>query len=142
MHLTTKVRYAVRSMAELALEDPSTAVALRDLAERQGISAKYLEQIIRDLRLAGLVKSVRGALGGYGLTRPPAEISVREIFEAVEGAASLTECVADPDCCPEHKLCATREIWVEMTESLTRILESKTLQDIADKLRKGAVRKV
>jgi len=137
MQLTTKVRYGARAMAELALVYPGTSVSLKEVAGHQKLSVKYLEQIMRALKAAGLVRSVRGAYGGYELARAPGDITLKDVYDALEGAASLTACVEDPDSCPKHELCPTRDIWVEMTDSMTRILRSRSLQDIVDKMRAG-----
>jgi Rrf2 family protein len=90
---------------------------------------------MRALKASGLVKSVRGAHGGYELAREPKAITLREVFDALEGSAALAECVEDPDSCPRHKTCPTRDIWVEMTESVAGILEKTTLQDVVDRMK-------
>jgi len=135
MHLTTKVRYGTRAMAELARVYPEEALSLKDVAEQQQLSVKYLEQIMRALKSSGLVKSVRGAHGGYELAKAPGEITLRDVFDALEGSAALAECVEDPDSCPMHKTCPTRDIWVQMTESVTGILDKTTLQDIVNRMK-------
>jgi len=124
-------------MAELALVYPETAVSLKEVAGQQKLSVKYLEQIMRALKAAGLVRSLRGAHGGYELAKAPSEITLKDVYDALEGASSLTACVEDPDSCPKHEVCPTRDIWVEMTESMTRVLRSRNLQDIVDKMKEG-----
>jgi len=105
----------------------------------QGISVNYLEQIMSSLRVAGLVKAVRGMHGGFALSRPPAGITLKEVFEALEGAVAPVGCVDHPESCPMEQLCPTRQTWVEMKESIEEVLERTTLQDLLErKKEKGA----
>ena len=138
MKLTTKVRYGTRALAELAQAYPTSAVSLRDVAEQQMLSVKYLEQIMMSLKSAGLVESVRGARGGYGLARPPADISIRDIYRALDGTVSLTECVDEPARCPVHETCPTRDLWADISGAISEKLGSTTLQDIVAKMESKA----
>lgn len=141
MKLSTRARYGARALAELALAYPGGPVSVGQLAEGQRISAKYLEHILSTLRAAGLVKAVRGMHGGYALARSPAAITVKELFEVLEGPVALVDCVDHPNSCPMKDVCPTRDTWVEMKQSLERVLERTTIQDLADrKTRKGCSR--
>jgi len=133
IQLSTKGRYGTRAMLELALNDGNGHMLLREIAERQGISVKYLEQIMPALKSAGLVNSSRGASGGYSLAKPPEEITVKEIVEALEGPLKLVDCVGDPGLCQEAGQCVTRDLWDEVSISISKLLESRTLADLAQK---------
>ena len=131
MKLSTRTRYGMRLMHELATSRPGQPVSVKQVAERQEMSAKYLEQIVAVLKAAGLLEPVRGMYGGYILARPPSEITLGEIFGALEGSTSLAECVEDPDTCPRRDACATRDLWVRMEEALAGVLDGTTLEDLA-----------
>lgn len=131
MKLSTKGRYATRAMLDLALHYGGGPVLLKDVARRQQISERYLEQLALSLKAAGLVTSMRGARGGFVLARPPSEIRLCDIIEAVEGSLAPVECVDDPGVCPRAGLCAAQEVWAEMKAAISKILGSKTLQDLA-----------
>jgi Rrf2 family cysteine metabolism transcriptional repressor len=133
MKLGTKTRYSSRAMLDLALnyDNGSRAVSAREIAEHQQLSPKYLESLLASVRAAGLVRSVRGAEGGYTLTRPPAQINLREIHHVFEGAEGFVECTTDPEYCKRTDGCATQEVWVQMYDACMEILESTTLEDLA-----------
>jgi len=133
MKLPTKVRYAARVMVELAEAGPDQTVSSRELAERQDISKKYLEQILAALKGAGLVLSFKGSGGGYTLSRSPARINLGHIYRTFEGSLSLVDCVDEPTVCPRHATCATREAWVELSEALRSVMDNTTLQDLLDR---------
>ncbi|HID94193.1 MAG TPA: Rrf2 family transcriptional regulator [bacterium (Candidatus Stahlbacteria)] len=133
MKLSTRVRYGMRMMLDLALHWDSGAVRLRDIAERQEISKKYLEQIVIPLEAAGLVRSIRGVGGGYVLARAPAEIRLDEIVRILGGPLTLIDCVEDPRCCSRVNSCATRDLWRRMADALSRVLEPESLQDLVNK---------
>ena len=133
LRLSTKGRYGTRAMLELALSEGNKSVLLREIAESQGISLKYLEQIIPSLKSAGLVNSSRGASGGYSLAKPPEEITVKEIVEALEGPLKLVDCIGDPGLCQEAGQCVTRDLWDEVSASISKLLESRTLAGLAQK---------
>jgi len=135
IRLSTKGRYGTRAMLELALSRDNGPVLLKEIAGRQGISIKYLEQIMPSLKSAGLVNSARGASGGYFLARPSNSINIREIVEALEGPVKLTDCVGDDDICPDARLCVTRDLWDEVSGSISKLLGSRTLEDLAEKHR-------
>ena len=108
MKISTKGRYALRLMLDLAIQPGDSAVPLRDVAERQEISDKYLEQIVTQLARGGLVRSVRGAGGGYLLTRTPEEYTVGEILRQLEGNLAPVSCVSGGSCCGRADRCVTR----------------------------------
>ena len=133
MRLSTKGRYGTRAMLDLALNPNEGPVLLREIAKRQEVSEKYLEHSISALRKAGLVRSIRGARGGYVLAKSPSQIRLSEIMEVLEGSMAPVECVDDPQVCQRAQLCVTRDIWAEMKEAIDNILESITLQDMVER---------
>lgn len=136
MRLSTKGRYGARAMLDLALNSSEGPVLLRDIAKRQEVSEKYLEHSITTLRKAGLVRSIRGARGGYVLAKSPSQIRLSEIMEVLEGSMAPVECVDDPQVCQRAQLCVTRDIWAKMKEAIDNILESITLQDMVERQNK------
>ena len=135
MRLSTRARYGARALAELALAYPDGTVSIKDIAVKQHISAKYLEQIMRTLRAVGLVTSVRGMHGGFALAKQPAEITLKDTYVALEGTVAPVDCVDHPDSCPIEKVCPTRDTWVEMMQAMESVLERTTVQDLADRAR-------
>ncbi len=132
MRLTTKGQYGARAMLDLAINCNDGPILLRDIAKRQEVSEKYLEHSVSALRKAGLVRSIRGARGGYVLARQPSEIRLSEIMEVLEGSMAPVECVDDPQVCQRAQLCVTRDIWARMKEAIDNILESITLRDMVE----------
>ncbi len=130
--LSTKGRYGTRLMLNLALHytEGNEAVVLKNISQEEDLSIRYLEQIIIPLKIHKLVKSVRGAGGGYTLARHPSKITVCEIIEVLEGSCSLVDCIDDDEFCERTTECATHEIWKEASELLKNYFESKTLQDL------------
>lgn len=130
--LSTKGRYGTRLMLNLALHfnEAKEAVVLKNISEEEGLSIRYLEQIIIPLKINKLVKSVRGAGGGYTLAVEPSKINLCEIIEVLEGTCALVDCVEDPECCDRTGECATQIIWKEASDLLKNYFESKTLQDL------------
>jgi Rrf2 family protein len=120
-------------MVDLAEHYAAGPIPLAEIAKRQDLSAKYLEQLIILLKGAGLIRSVRGRRGGYMLARKPEKISVGEIVETLEGKLAVTECVLEPDLCDRAIECPTRNIWVGMTAVLKEQLFSLSLEDILGK---------
>lgn len=136
MRLSTKGRYGARAMLDLALNFGGEPVLLRDIARRQEVSEKYLEHSMSALRNAGLVRSIRGARGGYVLAKSPSEIRLSEIMQVLEGSMAPVECVDDPQVCHRAKLCVTRDIWAKMKEAIDNILGSTTLQEMVEQHKK------
>ncbi len=133
MQFSTRSRYAVRALVELATSYGKGPVKLKDVSASQNISLKYLEQVMSPLRLNGYVKTVKGSQGGYLLARVPAEISILEIVQCVEGSLSVVDCVDNPEVCERMHLCATRNIWVGLKEAIHRELSNISLAELAEK---------
>lgn len=131
MKLSTRSRYGVRLMLELALNESKNPVYLKDIARREAISEKYLSLIIIPIKSAGLVSSTRGAHGGYVLAKPPSEITLREIVEILEGDTCLVDCVKSSSTCPRAETCASRDIWTLVSDKISQTLGSITLEDLA-----------
>jgi Rrf2 family transcriptional regulator, cysteine metabolism repressor len=135
MRLTTRGRYSTRMMMELALSYGEGPVLLKNIAESQEISLKYLSQLIIPLKIAGLIKSSRGSHGGYFLSRAPKDIKLSEIITAVEGPLDLVECADNPEICDRSKSCTSKEIWREIGKKFLDILDSYNLQQLAERCR-------
>jgi Rrf2 family protein len=133
MILSTKGRYGLKMMYEFALNYGAGPMSLNEVAQKQRLSDTYLEQLIAFLRKAGLVNSVRGAQGGYELSRPPEEITVGEIIRTLEGPLAPSECVAgdEPDCA-NADYCVTRLIWEKIMDSINNVIDSITLKDMVN----------
>ena len=133
MKLSTRSRYGVRLMLDLALHADEGPVRLGYVAQRQGIGIKYLEQIIISLKKADYVTSVRGPKGGHLLTRPPEEITVGEIVGLLEGGLKLTRCTQYPEECVRSSSCVTRILWKEATEAIRERLDAITFRDLINR---------
>ncbi|MYL23264.1 Fe-S cluster assembly transcriptional regulator IscR [Vreelandella massiliensis] len=138
MRLTTKGRYAVTAMLDLALNADESPTSLGDISQRQGISLSYLEQLFARLRRAGLVKSVRGPGGGYLLAAPAQEISVSRVIDAVNETVDATRCQGLSDC-QEGDTCLTHHLWCELSGQIRQFLDDVTLEQL---MRRGDVRQV
>ena len=136
MRLSTKGRYGTRAMLELAMRYPKGPTLVKEVARTQEISAKYLDRIFASLKTGGLVKSVRGAKGGYVLASPPSQIKIGQIIQALEGSISPVECVDDPKFCSRANLCVTRDLWRKMKELMDSILNSTTLEGLVEEQKK------
>lgn len=131
MLVSTKGRYALRTMLDLALHGDGKPVKIKDIALRQEISGKYLEQIIAMLSRAGFVKSIRGNQGGYYLSRPAADYTVGMILRAAEGNLAPVDCLAaEENRCGRREDCVTRRIWEEMEQAITSVTDRYTLEDL------------
>lgn len=138
MKLTTKGRYAVTALLDLALHDGDGPVCLSEIAARQDISLPYLEQLFTRLRRRGLVASTRGPGGGYNLGKAPAEIRVADIISAVDESFDATRCGGERDC-HGGKSCLTHELWENLSHEIHRFLQSVSLEEL---MRSPAVRGV
>ncbi len=136
MKLSTKGRYGSRLMLELALHYGEGPILLKDIAQTEEISEKYLGHLIPVLKVAGLINSTRGAHGGYTLARAPEQIRLSEVVQAVEGTLAPVECVNNPKVCNRISTCVTREIWQEMGESMFATLERITLAEMVRRYQK------
>ena len=130
MKISTRGRYGIRLMLTLALNYENGTIPLKVIAKEQGISEKYLEQIINPLTKSGLVKSFRGAQGGYILTNPPAQTTVGEVLRVLEGSLSPVDCV-DHTCCQHADSCVSLSIWKKMKDALDEVVDNITLEDMA-----------
>ncbi len=131
MKISTKGRYGLRIMTDIALNEKEGCVSIKDIAGREGLSEKYLEQIINLLSKQGLVKSVRGAKGGYHLTREARDITVEEILIATEGSLAPVACAEDSECCENYCDCVTSFIWTKVYEAIIDVVHNITLEDLA-----------
>lgn len=138
MKISTKGRYALRMMIDLAMHQGDGCVALKDIAARQGISKKYLEQIVPLLNKAELLKTNRGYQGGYSLSKPPERYTVGEILRVTEGSLSPVACLQyKENTCPRKADCITLPVWEGLYKTITDYLDGITLRDIIDKATDG-----
>lgn len=131
MKLSTKGRYGVKAMVDLAVHYGEEPVSIKTISTRQNISEYYLEQLFSPLRRAKLIKSIRGAQGGYILDKSPKEIKISDIMDVLEGPVEIAECI-EKAACDNLDCCATRLLWKKIKLSIDEVMESMTLQDIVD----------
>ncbi|TCO79065.1 RrF2 family transcriptional regulator [Marinisporobacter balticus] len=138
MKLSTKGRYGVKAMFELSLNYGEGPIPLNCIADKQNLSVHYLEQLFSNLRKAGLVKSIRGAQGGYMLGRNPADITVGDIIRTLEGPLAPADCVIGDDTkeCYKADGCVTRIVWEKIRDSINDVVDGITLQDMIDDYKK------
>lgn len=136
IRISTRGRYTLRAMVDLAEHSHNGPVPRRDIARRQEISADYVAQLFRQIQAAGLIESVKGPGGGYRLALDASEITASDVIEAVEGPIAVVHCVLG---CPEGETACTRVeqcpahlLWVQLSESMTQVLGSVTLEDLVD----------
>ncbi len=134
MKLSTKGRYGLKAMFDLALFASDKPISLSTISMRQGVSVNYLEQLIAPLRKAGFVKSVRGAQGGYILNKPPKEITVKDILVVLEGPLAPAKCVQEQqdEECSHANYCVTKLIYEKMKKSIDLVTASITLEDMIE----------
>jgi len=133
MKLSTRSRYGTRLMLDMAQHYNDGPIHLSDIAKRQDVSVKYLEQIIIPLKKAGYIESLRGPQGGHILAKPPEEITVKEIVGLLEEGTSLVECCDDTTVCKRTDICPTRILWKEASEAMFDRLQTITLADLVEK---------
>jgi Rrf2 family protein len=133
MKISTKIRYGARAMLELASRYGEGPIELKEIARKEDISIKYLEQVINPLRTAGLVKAIRGSKGGYALAKPPSAICLYDVVESLEGSLNLLECLRDPKACQKVPSCVTRDIWKEVSDAISKVFYSVTLEDMVNR---------
>lgn len=134
MKISTKGRYAVRVMLDLALNNNGDCIKVKDIAARQGLSEKYLEQIIAILNKAGYVNSVRGAQGGYRIARDPKEYTVGMILRLTEGSLAPVACLEESyGICDRCDTCETLEVWKELHDAIDRVVDGVTIADLVEK---------
>lgn len=133
MKISTKARYGLRAMLELAIHYGEGPVMMQSIADSQGVSRKYLDTIFTSLKNAGLVHSRRGIGGGHVLTRDPEKVHLGEILRAIEGPISLVDCVSDPAVCERSHRCVTRDVWSEVSGAIENVLDKITLAELVRK---------
>lgn len=141
MKLSTRGRYGVKAMVDLAVNYGDDPISIKSISDRQGISEYYLEQLFGPLRKAGIIKSTRGAQGGYILNRSPEQITVAEIIQVLEGPIEISDCIEGVACSNED-YCATRLLWEKIKNSIDSVLDSTTLNDIVEDYYKIKKRKI
>ncbi len=133
MKISTKGRYGLRVMIDLAAADPDTCISIKSIAARQQISEKYLEQIISLLNKGGLVKSTRGSQGGYRLVKTPEEYTVGQILRTIEGNLAPVDCLSDEENqCPRSGDCVTLYVWEKIYSAVNEVVDHITLRELLD----------
>jgi Rrf2 family protein len=135
LKVSTKGDYGIRALIELARHYGEGTIQSAEIAARQRIPEPYLDQLLTTLRRAGFIRSVRGPQGGHALVRPPAELSVREVIEVLEGSLSPIDCLDQSSACSRGGGCAQRDLWEEVREATVAILERTTIADLLEKER-------
>ena len=137
MKLSTKGRYGLRALIDLALYSENETVSIASISARQNISESYLEQLIAKLRKAGLVTSVRGAGGGYKLAKPESEISVGDILRALEGSLDAVKCpgLEEENSCDGSEFCVTKYVWQKINDSINRTVDEMKLDQLVEESR-------
>lgn len=131
MKLSTKGRYGVKAMVDLAVHNDNNPVSIKSISERQNISEYYLEQLFSPLRKEGIIKSIRGAQGGYMLGKDPREITVYDIITVLEGPIEISDCIEN-ESCDNIDCCATRHLWQKIKNSIDNVTKNTTLNDIVE----------
>ena len=139
MKLSTKGRYGLKAMFQLSLNENNGPLPLRNIASKQNISEQYLEQLFSSLKKSGLVKSVRGAQGGYLLSKEAKDITVGDILIALEGPVSLSDCLLDDYVCENSSKCITKVVWERIKKGIEDVTNSITLQDMIDDYNKNVL---
>jgi Rrf2 family transcriptional regulator, cysteine metabolism repressor len=139
MRLSTKCRYGLRAIVDIARAYGKNPAKRKDIAKKQGLSGSYLENILLILRNYKIVETTRGVNGGYVLCRAPSNITVYEVINALEGPLSLTDCVDTPTSCDRTSSCATRFVWCELAGAIRTVLSKITLQELLDREKKSGV---
>ena len=133
MKLSTRTRYGLRAIIELAENHGKGPLQIKTIAKQQDISAKYLEQLMAVLKSAGLVRSIRGSKGGYVLAKDPNQIKLNDVFNCLEGPVTTVECVENQNYCARVADCSARQVWVQVQNAIKDVLQSITLQDLVDR---------
>ena len=140
MKLSTKGRYGSRAMLDIAIHYDESPIAIKAVAQRQGISERYLENIMTILVSHGFVNSIRGNQGGFILAHPPKGIKLGDIIQVLEGTMAIADCVEEPSRCERAAECVTQEIWCRVKLAMMQVLDSFTLQDMVDIYHKKTAR--
>jgi Rrf2 family protein len=133
MKVSTKGRYGLRVMIELAARYGNGPVMMDTISNCVGVSRKYLYNLLTTLKTAGLVRAVRGAGGGFELTRKPADMTANEVVQTLEGPLTLVHCIEEGRSCERIESCASREVWLEMGNALDKVLSAFTLEQLAER---------
>ena len=139
MKLSTRTRYGIRAILELAENYGKGPIQVRIIAGHQEVSVKYLEQLMAILRSAGIVRSIRGSKGGYILAKPPDQIRVSDCFSCLEGPVITAECVDNESYCTRTNDCVARQIWAELQSAIVGVMQSMTLQNLVDRAKSNKV---
>jgi len=135
MKLSTRSRYGLRLLLDLAMKQDQGPVQLSSVARTENLSEKYLGQLVIQLKSAGLIRSERGKNGGYFLSKKPKEMTLREIVEKLEGDLCIVDCVENPGDCERVNFCVTRDVWRGISEAISKKLEKITLQTLVDNVK-------
>ena len=130
MKLSTKGRYGLRALIDLAQYSAEAPVSITSISARQDLSERYLEQLMSMLKKAGLVRSVRGAGGGYVLAKDMAEISVGDVLRALEGSMTVVDCPENKEACANYDSCVTKYVWKRINDSINQTVDAMTLEEI------------
>lgn len=133
MKVSTKGRYGLRFLMDVAMHQGTGNVTLRDVSARQEISEKYLWQVVTPLKKEGVIRAVAGPHGGYALAKAAGTITLQEVLGALEGTESLVECTEQPDGCARSNACAARQVWREVDQKIAQVLKGITLNDVIEK---------
>jgi len=133
MRLSTRSRYGILALMDIAVHANSGPVMVREIAEREGLSERYLEQLLLSLKAAGIVRATRGTGGGFSLAKSPSEVNLKDVIRITEGSTAFTECADDPDVCSRSSACALLDAWVEVTKAAERVMESITIKDLIER---------
>lgn len=138
MKLSTKGRYGLRALVDLAVHSETGPVSIQSIANRQEISVSYLEQLVGKMRRAGLVISVRGATGGYRLAKSPSEISVGDVLRALEGTLEAVDCPGNSEvsACKASQKCVTKYVWKKINESISQAVDTIMIEQLVQESKK------
>ena len=136
MKISTKGRYGLRILMDLAIHQSEKPRLIRDIAKSQQISEKYISRLVIALRKAGMIRSVRGVNGGFHIAMKPEDITLLAVIEVMEGPISIVDCVKTPKRCPQHENCAPREIWCKLNDNIRNLMRQTTLADILESCKK------
>ncbi len=139
MKIPTKIRYGLRFLLDVAQHGDQGVVTLREASRRQDISQKYLWQVVAPLKSAGLITSERGKDGGFRLARDPGDVTIRDVYTAIEGDCALVGCLSRPETCPRHEHCEVRDVWDAISQGLGDLMHGITLKKILERERKRRI---
>lgn len=135
MKLSTRGRYAARALLDLALQQDDGPTSLKEIAARQEVSPKYLDQILSQLRNAGIVRAMRGSKGGFSLAVEPDSLTLLEVITVMEGRTAIVDCVGEGGACERAEECVTRDVWSDVSEAIDKVLGAITIGDLAKRAR-------